>query len=101
MSQHLTIAAQWTIEAEDRWLVLAVLDQSDVCHVAVDCFSVVMKRGGPKAGVWAEAACGADMVGKQWCEGANCVECDTCREACGRCGRLVCEKCREAIAEVP
>jgi hypothetical protein len=64
-----------------------VLDTTNVCHVAGGCFvdfAVPVAR------------CGAEVI--DWCEGAKCIECDTCREACGVCGRLICPECREARA---
>lgn len=80
---------------DERIDIHDVLDTDEVCHVARICFGL----GDPAAGKWVHTVCGRDMTGEEWCEGAKCVACDTCREACGRCGRLVCPDCREGMEE--
>lgn len=73
-----------------------VISTDEVCHLAPMCFGDALEAGemAPMASV-----CGVEMAGT-WCHGSRCVECDTEREACGVCGRLVCESCRARIAEL-
>lgn len=66
-----------------------VLDTENVCHVLEDC---------PGDGKGRSTLCGAE-IGPSECH-FGCVECglgELQPEACGRCGRLICEKC---IAEL-
>jgi hypothetical protein len=69
-----------------------VLDTERVCHVAEGCFGTALLQV-PFTPL--KAVCGAEVA--EWCKGAKCSECDTCREVCVRCGLLICPECREAM----